>query len=747
MLFALPSQADMPEQCRVAPDWVQSGSAASDIRPALTNALQVEANAINVQHGTYASFSGDVELLHNQQRVETQYAEYNQLSGHLTAQGGMYYSDGYVAVRGERIDAQVLTDEARIQQIDYHLLGTTAVGSAGELNLASRQRARELNFLDATFTTCPGDRPAWQVRAQRITMQEDQGWGTAHGAQIRLFDVPVFYIPQFSFPLTDARKSGLLYPTIRSSARNGLEIELPYYVNLAPNYDLTLTPRYLSERGLMGMLEQRYLSEDHRGQVNLEYLNNDASRAGDNSRSYWRVEHEAQFDKRWSAYLDASSVSDVNYFNDFGSQFASRADAHIYRRGQVDYQQENWRAQIQVEDFQMLGPYQNPYSTMPRVSFWHNSDAPAKQGFQTHWFTELAQFLRQDENEEATRLHTEPGISYQVRKPGWEWQAEGSMLMTHYEQERLVDNTLVSDSITRTMPELRWHGQLNLERPFSIDDKPGLQTLQPQVQFLYRPYRDQRDIGVYDSVPLQDDYNGLFRSRRFSGLDRIADANQMTLGATTSIFNQEAEELMRLSLGQIFYFDDSRTELFDEQTRIEDTSSEIAAELDFQLSDRWYFSVSAQYDSELNQMQKSRSAVEYRKDSSNLIQLNHRQVRGLIGSETDVEQLGLVTTWQVSPDWSIAGHWYRDLGNSRTLDANFGVQYERCCWAVRVSAYRRIDRNFDGVAQNQVLAPAEFDNGISLQFVISGLSGDRSSLASMLQQGIFGYRRPFYLSN
>lgn len=748
LLFSLPALANMPEQCRAAPEWVQSDSKPPDIRPALTNALQVEADAINVRHGNYAAFSGDVELFHNQQQVQTEYAEYNQLSGHLMARGGMYYSDGYVAVQGEQIDAHTFTDEARIQEIDYHLLGTSALGAAGELNVATHQRSRELNFLNATFTTCTGERPAWQVRARRITMQEDKGWGTAHGAQIRLFDVPVFYIPRFSFPLTDARKSGLLYPTVRSSARNGLEIELPYYVNLATNYDLTLTPRYLSERGLMGMVEQRYLTEDHRGQVNLEYLNNDASRPGDHSRSYWRVEHEARFDKRWSAYLDASSVSDVNYFNDFGSQFASRADAHIYRRGQVDYQEENWHAQIQVEDFQMLGPYQSPYSTLPRVSFWHDSAAPAEQGFQTHWYTELTHFSRQDESDEAaTRLHTEPGVSYQMRRPGWEWQAEGRMLMTHYEQEQLVNDQLVKESITRTMPELRWHGQVNLERPFNIDGSQGLQTLQPQIQFLYIPYRDQRDIGVYDSVPLQDDYNGLFRSRRFSGLDRIADANQVTLGATTSIFNQGAEELMRLSLGQIFYFDDSRTELFDEQTRIEDTNSELAAELDFQLSDRWYFSFSAQYDNELNKMQKSRSAVEYRKDSSNLIQLNHRQVRGLIGSETDVEQVGLVTTWQVSPDWSVAGHWYRDLGNSRTLDANFGVQYERCCWALRVSAYRRIDRNFEGLTQNQVLAPAEFDNGISLQFVISGLSGDRSSLASMLQQGIFGYRRPFYLSN
>ncbi|RUO24304.1 LPS-assembly protein LptD [Aliidiomarina minuta] len=742
------AQAMWPQQCEVTPDWVQPSSTSDDISPALYNAVQVTADQANVLHNSYASYLGNVELRHNQQLLQTESAEYNQITGEIRADGGLYFNDGYVAVRGDTFHAHTLQQSATIQDIDYHLVGTSALGSASVLDIQESGGYQNLNFRRASFTTCPGDRPAWQVRARRIEMKEDESWGVAHGAQVRLFNVPVIYIPRFSFPLTDERKSGLLYPTVRSSSRNGLEFEIPYYFNLSPNYDATLTPRYMSERGLMGMAEQRYLSEDHQGQFNIEYLNNDSSRQADNSRFFWRVEHEAEFSSRWSGYVDTSHVSDVNYFNDFGSQFASPADAHIYRRGQVDYQHQNWTAQVQVEDFQMLGPYQNPYRTMPRISVWHESDLPTRQGFTTQWFSEITQFQRQDmADENATRVHMEPGLSYYMRRPGWEWQAETSMLLTHYEQQKFEEEQLNSNSITRALPELRWHGQINLERPLDFSGNGGLQTLQPQLQFLYTPYRDQRDIGIYDSIPMQDDYNGLFRPRRFTGLDRIADANQITLGATTSIFNHRAEELMRLSLGQIFYFDDSQTQLFDDTTQITDNNSELAAELDFRFGSRWYFSLGAQYDSQLNQMQKSRSAVEYRKDSNNLIQLNHRQIRGLVGTEADVEQLGLVTTWQVHQDWSIAGHWYQDLRNGDALDVNFGFQYERCCWALRVSGYRRIDRNFEGISSTQPLTPAEFDNGISLQFVITGLSGDRSSLSNLLQQGIFGYRRPFYLSN
>lgn len=741
----------LSSQCIAPPNWYVPSVVDPSVTPALRRAVPyilITADDVEVIRNQRATYMGQVEMRHEQQMLQTDRATFDQTTGVFEASGGLIYQDPQVAVRGESIVAQPEQNEATIQSLDYYLRGTAARGYAGQLSISQRNDYSQLRFSQASFTTCPGDRPVWEVRASRIDMNEDEGWGSARGAQIRLFDVPIIYIPRFSFPITDERKSGLLYPTVRSSGRNGLEIELPYYFNLAPNYDATLAPRIMTERGLMGLAEGRYLDEIQRAQVNLEYLNNDSSRTSDASRYFWRVEHETQLNNNWSTYVDASQVSDVNYINDFGSDFANRADAHLYRRGQADYVNRHWQAQVQVEDFQLLGPYQRPFRTIPRLSARYQSSQPRRQGFQLDWHSELTRFERQDGSpEQATRFHTDPGLTYLMRRPGWEWSAEGRMLMTHYEQELIEDDALVSRSISRAVPEFRLHGQVNLERNFDFAGTTGVQTLQPQAQFLYTPYRDQRQIGVFDSVPLQDDYNGLFRKRRFSGLDRIADANQLTLGASSSIFNQQADELLRFSVGQIFYFRDSETQLFDTTTQVTDNTSELAAELDFRLSSRWYFNSSVQYDSQLDSMQKSRSALEYRKNENNLIQLNFRQLRGLTGTETDVEQVGTLGTWQLSSQWSVAGHWYRDLKNSATLDANFGVQYESCCWAVRVSAYRRIDRNFEDIQAGQTITPAPFDNGVSVQFVITGLSADRTGLAGMLQQGIFGYRRPFYLSH
>lgn len=739
-------------QCVAPPSWYLSDEPAeSDIGPAYQRAVtqvMITANNVELVRNQHATYVGNVEMTHAEQQLRTQRAIFDQITGTFEASGGLVYQDNQVAVRGESIVAQPESNEATIQSLDYYLRGTAARGYAGRLHIFQRDDANQLSFSEASFTTCPGEQPVWEIRAERIDMNEDEGWGSARGAQIRLFDVPIMYVPRFSFPITDERKSGLLYPTVRSSGRNGLEFEIPYYFNLAPNYDATVAPRFMTQRGVMGLAEGRYLDNNQRGQVNLEYLHRDSGRDSQASRYFWRVEHETQLSENWSTYVDASQVSDVNYINDFGSDFVNRADAHIYRRGQADYISSDWQARIQFEDFQLLGPYQSPFRTIPRLSASYDSGVPRRQGFRLDWHNELTRFERQDGSpEQATRYHTDPGLTYLMRRPGWEWSAEGRLLMTHYEQELIEDNALVSRSVSRAVPEFRVHGRFNLERPFNFAGIEGIQTLQPQAQFLYTPFRDQRDIGIFDSVPLQDDYNGLFRKRRFSGLDRIADANQLTLGASSSVFNQRAEELLRLSVGQIFYFSDSETQLFDETTQVTDNTSELAAELDFRISSRWYFNSSVQYDNQLDTMQKSRTALEYRKNENNLVQLNFRQLRGLTGTATDVEQIGTLGTWQLSSNWSVAGHWYRDLRNSATLDANLGVQYESCCWAVRVSAYRRIDRNFEDIQAGQTLTPAPFDNGISVQFVITGLSADRTGLAGMLQQGIFGYRRPFYLSH
>lgn len=731
--------------CAINPEWLDEIPSLASLQRdddiddedllVLSEYSQLDANR-------FARFRGHVVVLQGHQRLVTRNATFDNLTGVLQADGGLLFSDDYIAVRAADIQADSLGQSASIIDSEYLLIPRSAHGRAGQIDLAMAEGQRQVVLHDGTFTTCPGERPAWQIAARSIEMNENESWGTAHHAQFRLFNVPVLYIPRFSFPLTDERKSGLLYPTIRSSARNGVELEVPYYFNLAPNYDLTLTPRLMTDRGVMGMVETRYLTEQHRGIVEVNYLHSDRRSSLDNSRSLWRIEQNSRLSDRWSGYVDFAQVSDTAYINDFGSTFVNRADPHLYRRGQFDYHSGQSHLQIQFEDFQMLGPYQAPYRTLPRISGWHQESLA--NHLDLHVFSEVTQFRNPlDANDSATRVHVEPTLRYQLVRPAWDWQADVSYLVTHYNQSGRDDR---DSTVTRHMPQLRWHGRIHLERPFANSN--GFQTLTPQLQYLYVPHREQSRIGIYDTILMQDDYNSLFRPRRFTGLDRIADAHQVTVGATTSFYNNTADELMRLSLGQILYLDESQTQLFDETSRITASNSEVAAELDLRVSQRWFASSAIQYDTDLSLVRKSRVALEYRKDESNLIQLNHRRVRGLVGTTEEVEQVGIVTSWRIHQDWALASHWYQDLRTNRTMDALFGLQYDSCCWSIQVSAYRRVNRNYDLNFGEGPLPLADFDNGVSLQFSLTGLSNRAGAgIMNLLQQGIFGYRRPFYLSN
>lgn len=731
------------------PSWAQSAYscvASQDLFPVYTQSIKnLDANTIGVradrsvldENTQVASFFGNVEVQFNEQRLFTDNAEVNQLSGNIVAAGATSFTNGYVQVVSEDFQFASAAEQAQLADAKYLINANGARGQADELRLTPQS----LDLYGATFTTCPEPVPAWQLKAAEINISEDEAWGEAWHARFEVFGVPLLYLPYINFPTSDARKSGLLFPTISSSSNHGFEFELPYYINIAPNLDATITPRYMARRGLQGLLEFRYLTERHEGQLNLEYLPEDKSIDTNNSRYLWHVEHTANLNQNWRGYVNSTVISDDDYLNDFGSDFAGRADTQLYRHLQLDHVSDAWHSRLRIEDFDVLGDFRSPYRTLPAIT---TRFSKGDQHLNYEVLADFTHFRNQaDSSNYASRVHLQPTLSYSDEQPAYDWIAELGYAFTYYQQESR--DLAIADSTTRALPNFRWRGRVNFERQFNYDGESLLQTLQPQIQYLYVPYRDQSNIGVYDTTLMQEDYNGLFRARRFTGLDRIADANQVTIGATTSVFNDRARELLRFSLAQIHYFTDSRTLLLAEQSRAENSASDLAAELSFRISDRWSFNSAIQYDGELNSTRKSQTAVEYRKDAQNLIQVSHRNATNLLAE--DIEQVGMQTVWSLNERWQVAGNWYYDLNNGRTNDAIFGVQYTNCCWALRVSAYRRINRNLELFPGAGTIGRPEFDNGVSVQFIIKGLGSDQRGLIDMLEQSLFGYRRPFYLSN
>jgi len=757
--LSLPTFAVTPEQTPTQP---QLQCAIPDFMPVSDNAVRVTDDSIHItskfssiEQDQAAKFSGDVTLIDKSQTITANQLAFDRLLMTFNAQGNIHYQNQSIDIIADELNASKNEESSVMLNTSYRLYGTPGHGSAGELHINSTDG---LSLLDSTYTTCTGDKPDWEIKASEIEISADGSFGEAYHAQVRLFDVPVFYLPYFSFPVSSQRKSGFLYPKISSSSNSGLEIETPYYWNIAPSLDATITPRYMSKRGTQLKTEIRYLSELQSGSIKVEYLNKDSALTSDNDARYLtRLQHVGTFSDGFRAYLDYTTISDDNYLVDIGSSEYNSNDAYLYQIGELSYFGQNWQTTIKIQDFEILGNHESSYKTLPHI------DILALQPFtlfseqtlqgQFELYSELTHFKAETNQQvSANRYHVEAGLSFPVSTPAWFFNSEFKLMHTYYQQSDIQSGSQLAKNANRSLPKVRFHGGVNFDRTLSLFGHNYTHTIEPQIQYLYIPEKDQTEIGLYDTTNLQDDYNGLFRDKSYSGLDRIAGANQYTWGITSRVLDQSNLEIFRLSVGRIQYLSDNN--IFDELINADNTNddtfksqkSSVAANLFYRLNQQWQLSSDIQYNTIESFTNKSQVSLNYQIDKYNSVQLNHRYTRNVSGNS--LEQSSLLTSFAINKDWAFVGRHTQDLKQSRALESYAGVQYESCCWAIRIAYHRHINSNLsdDGLFNEN---RDEFNSGFVLQFIIKGLNGEQGAIGTqeMFDSSIFGYKRPYYLQN
>ena len=546
-------------------------------------------------------------------------------------------------------------------------------------------------------------------------------------------------------PISDERQSGMLYPKISTSNSSGLEVEIPYYVNISENMDATITPRYMSDRGTQLITEFRYLEGLQSGQLDIEYLNKDKKlNNNDDSRYLARIQHIGTFSERFRAHVDYTTISDDNYLVDLGSSQFNSNDAYLYQIGELAYFAENWQTTLKLQDFELLGNHQQSYKTLPQI------EARRQQTFDDFdgifdVYGEFSSFDTPDLTKPtAQRYHVEAGLLYPMVTPAWFLNSELKVLQTNYIQQNIGNNSLLEKNINRTLPKIRLHGGVNFDRNIALFNSEYNQTLEPQLQYLYIPEKDQSNIGIYDTTLLQDDYNGLFRDRRFSGIDRIAQANQVSWGVTSRLLNAENNEMLRFSLGRIVYLNESNFDEANQDTLVD--KSALAADIFLHLSRNWQFSSDIQYNTDLGVTNKSQTTLDYLFSNNQTIQLNHRYTRDVSGES--LEQMSLAANVKIAQRWQLVGRFTQDLQGKRSIESYAGLEYSSCCWGIRFTYHRNINSKIEddlNINENR----DAFDSSFNIQFVYNGINSNKSSdsVGDMLNSSIFGYKRPYFLNN
>lgn len=735
-----------------------------------TNTLPVTITADNAK-GNYpddALFSGNVDINQGNSRLQADEVQLHQKQPEGAAEpvrtvdalGNVHYDDNQVILKGPKAWSNLNTKDTNVWEGDYQMVGRQGRGKADLMKQRGENRYTILE--NGTFTSCLPGSDTWSVVGSEVIHDREEQVAEIWNARFKLGPVPVFYSPYLQLPVGDKRRSGFLIPNAQYSTSNYFEFYLPYYWNIAPNMDATITPHYIHKRGnIMWENEFRYLTQAGSGLMELDYLPSDKvyeddprNTSGDNRHRwlyYWQ--HSGVMDQVWRFNVDYTKVSDSSYFNDFTSKYGSSTDGYATQKFSAGYVVQNFDATVSTKQFQVFSDQtQSTYAAEPQldVNWYQNNVGP----FDTRVYAQAVHFVNTDSDmPEATRLHLEPTINLPVSNDWASLDTEVKLMATHYQQDNLETynanhGTRLEDSVNRVLPQFKVDGKLVFERDMNWSEG-YTQTLEPRAQYLYVPYRDQSNIQNYDSSFLQSDYSGLFRDRTYGGLDRIASANQVTTGVTTRIYDDAAVERFNASVGQIYYFTEARTGDDNIQWEKDDKKGSLvwAGDTYWRITDRWGLRSGVQYDTRLNNVATGSGSLEYRRDADRMVQLSYRYASpeyiqatlpNFATSEQTKEgisQVGGIASWPIADRWSVVGAYYFDTNQNKSADQMLGVQYNSCCYAIRVGYERKL--NGWDPDKNQ----SEYDNVIGFNIELRGLSSNYGlGTQQMLRSPILPYR-------
>ena len=720
-----------------------TAAAAGDPADRASQPTDIEGDEAEGVEGSVLNIHGNVTLTRGDQFLGAEKLSYDSANETYVAEGSIRYQDAGMRLVAERAEGNQATDEHQIEDLRYQLVSRRGNGGAERIVL----KGTDGSLHESTFSTCDPDNRDWELRARRIDIDTDEGMGVAHSATLRIGKVPVLYVPWFMFPIDNRRRTGLLYPSVSNSDRNGFEWRQPVYLNLAPNYDATITPRIMTERGAMLGSEFRYLNRRGRGVLSGAWMPNDKLR--DLDRGHAKFDAVQNLTRRWQARSNLLWISDPRYFEDFNSStsgisnYRAVSNLGLYGRGR------DWSGGVAASYNQLADPTlleaSLPYNKLP--SAWFNWERPFGRLFAAGLDAEAVHFAH-EVREGGSRLDFKPFVAMPLEGAGWFARPQLAWRHTQYQlddgladalamqqaeafaQQNGVplDSALVrqfhDDTPSRSLPIASLDAGLFFDRDIQWRGDDYLQTLEPRLYYLYAPYRNQDALPRFDTGLMSFSWGQLFRDNRYSGADRQTDANQVTLALTSRMVRQaDGRETLAASIGQIRYLDDSRVRIGNERP-IERGQSAWVANVDWLPSDRWDIGVSYQWDPKFRREDLIGFRARYLLPQDGVINLGYRYRRDLL------EQADVSFLYPLNDSWSLVGRHYYSLLDHKPLETIAGVQWDSCCIAVRLVG-RRYIRNSEG----------ELNRGLMLEIELKGLGSAGQDTRKTLRRAILGYNR------
>ena len=647
-------------------------------------------------------------------------------------------NDPTVYTQSKLLNAQTsLTDNPKLYQDSYREpakpIGLEALppinnSSRGDAQMVFFEGQDKKRLKNARYTTCEAGVDDWYIKANEIELNDYTQSGTAKNAYVEFKGVPLLYTPWLSFSFNNERKSGLLAPTIGSTTNSGFEVAVPYYINIAPNKDATVSTRYMSKRGLQLQGDFRYLGENYSGIDSLEYLNNDTNT--DKRRYYANISHSHSFINGWSAGYNVEKVSDDQYFADMSTRIINTSRVNLPQEGRVDYTGDVWKFNGLVQKYQTLDKINFPYERLPQLTLTADKEWDYVN---TDFYSQYAYFNRNDKAPLAatgSRVVLYPSISAPFT------QSYGFVtpkLGLHMTQYSLKNNTVTVNGVTttnnsdsRVLPILSIDSGLYFERDFKVaknnkKQNAYTQTIEPRLFYVYIPERNQDLLPVFDSALSDLNLSSLFTENQFTGNDRINNANQLSLAVTSRMIDSDTGiERLTATIGQRYYFAD-QTVTLPGGVKSSGTRSDIIGALTARLSNQWNLDAFSQYNTDGNGFVRGNILARYNPEPGKLLNIGYRYTQAFL------EQIDVSGQWPLSRGWYGVGRYNYSVRESKPIEAVAGLEYDAGCWQART------------VIQRVETATAQANYGLFFQLELGGLASIGANPLNLLRRDIPGY--------
>lgn len=679
-------------------------------------AVFIEADHIEGNQGGQFKATGNARYREHTQAISADAMTYDDARQQFTAQGSVVIEQPHSTVRGTQFNLNLDSNVGDLQQPQFYFDENHARGSAEKVNLAGTQH---YEFENANYTTCPIEQDDWMLKMSRLTIDRAAQVGVAHHARIEFFGVPLLYTPWMDFPLNNNRRSGVLSPVFGSTHSSGTELTVPYYLNIAPYVDATLSPRWLEKRGTQLNNEVRYLQPSFAGELQADVLLNDS--VSHTNRTHFSLKHGQQLAWGMNASLNLNQVSDDKYYRDLATTLSATSQTNLLQEGVLNYAGWGWQTSARVQHYQTLQdpltPVLAPYWRHPQLNA---ATQQSLLGATLALNSEYVDF-RHPTLVNGRRLVTYPSVSYPLlNNAGYFLTPKVGIHRTQYALDNNTAGYLPNS--VRTLPIFSLDGGLIFERSDSFIGNGYMQTLEPRLYYVRIPYQDQSLLPNFDTAQAPFSFSQMFTENRFLGSDRVGDADMLTVALTSrAIDDEDGVERIKIAAAERFTFSEPLINFATPTAHI--TRSDILLAAGGRMTRNWTLDSLLQFNPNTNVTESYNLATSYKPEAGKVLNLGYRYTRGIL------KQVDIATQWPISGRWHTVGRFNYSLHDQRILEALGGLEYNESCWTLRL------------VAQTFATAAKETTTGVFVQLELNDMVRIGADPLAALRTSIIGYTK------